>query len=90
MRYHERKRVCYFIDKGNSESFDEQIKNRNDWVKSEWVNLGNKEADFQQIGPRILRILDNASFHKKKEILEKIEKNLPNIQLYFLPEYSPD
>ena len=35
-------------------------------------------------------ILDNASFHKKKDILDKIEKELPNIQLYFLPEYSPD
>ncbi|MEL7035059.1 MAG: IS630 family transposase [Cyanobacteria bacterium J06592_8] len=90
VRYHDRKRVCYFIDKGNSDSFYEQIKNLNDWVKSEWVSLGNKEADFQQMGPRILIVLDNASFHKKKEILEKIENNLPNIQLYFLPEYSPD
>jgi transposase len=88
--YHDRKRVCYFIDKGNSDSFYEQIKNLNDWVKSEWVSLGNKEADFQQMGPIILIVLDHASFHKKKEILEKIENNLPNIQLYFLPEYSPD
>jgi transposase len=37
-----------------------------------------------------LIILDNASYHKKKTILADIEKNLPNIQLYFLPEYSPD
>ncbi len=34
--------------------------------------------------------LDNASYHKKKTTLAEIEKNLPNIQLYFLPEYSPD
>ena len=35
-------------------------------------------------------ILDNANYHKKQTILEDIEKKLPNIQLDFLPEYSPD
>lgn len=34
--------------------------------------------------------MDNASYHKKKDILVKIENNLPNLQLYFLPAYSPD
>jgi len=34
--------------------------------------------------------LDNASFHKKKDILADIKKNLPNIILEFLPAYSPD
>ncbi len=42
------------------------------------------------MGPKILIILDNASYHKKKDILVKIENNLPNLQLYFLPAYSPD
>ncbi len=35
-------------------------------------------------------ILDNVSFHKKAEILKKIEEEMLNIQLEFLPVYSPD
>jgi transposase len=35
-------------------------------------------------------ILDNTSFHKKQEYLEKIESEMPNIHLEFLPESSPD
>lgn len=62
----------------------------NQFVKLEWIEQGNQESDFQAFGPKILIILDNASYHKKKEIWEKIENNLPNIQLYFLPAYSPD
>ncbi|MBD2424362.1 transposase, partial [Phormidium sp. FACHB-1136] len=46
--------------------------------------------DFEQDGPKILIILDNASIHKKAEILEKIAKEMPNIVLEFLPPYSPD
>ena len=82
--------MCYFIEKGTGESFYEQLKQLNDFVKFEWVALGNTESDFQTNGPKILIILDNASYHKKKTTLAEIEKNLPNIQLYFLPEYSPN
>ncbi len=35
-------------------------------------------------------ILDNASFHKRLDVLEKIERLIPNIHLGFLPTYSPD
>ncbi len=35
-------------------------------------------------------ILDNASFHKKKEYINKIAAEMPNIHLEFFPEYSPD
>ena len=35
-------------------------------------------------------ILDNASFHKKEEYLKRIEIEMPNLHLEFLPEYSPD
>lgn len=59
-------------------------------MKSEWIQQGNQEAYFQKLGPKVLIILDNASYHKKKDIVAKIENNLPNIQLYFLPAYSPD
>lgn len=34
--------------------------------------------------------MDNASFHKKAEILEKIAAEMPNLVLEFLPKYSPD
>ena len=35
-------------------------------------------------------ILDKASYHKRKDIIAEIEKDLPNIILEFLPAYSPD
>jgi transposase len=37
-----------------------------------------------------VQILDNASYHKKKDVIEQVEKELPNIRLEFLPAYSPD
>ncbi len=91
VRYHDRKRImCYFIEKGSGESFYEQLEQFNQFVLQEWVKAGNLADDFHQKGPRILLVLDRASYHKKKTILEAIETNLPNIQLYFLPAYSPD
>lgn len=90
VRYHDRKRMCYFIEKGTSESFKEQVENLNEFIKKEWVEQGNIEAEFKEKGPTILIILDNASYHKKQTVLEEIEKNFPNIQLNFLPEYNPD
>jgi transposase len=90
VRYHDRKRVCYFIEKGNSEAFYVQLEQLNEWVRQEWVEQGNRWEDFEKEGPKILIILDNASYHKKQTTLALIEKKLPNIQLYFLPAYSPD
>lgn len=90
VRYHDRKRVCYFIDKGNSESFYAQLERLNEWVKQEWVEQGNRQEEFEDKGPKVLIILDNASYHKKQITLGEIEKKLPNVQLYFLPAYSPD
>jgi Transposase and inactivated derivatives len=90
VRYHDRKRVCYFIEKGNGESFYVQLEQLNEWVRQEWVEQGNRREDFEEKGPKILIILDNASYHKKQSTLALIEKKLPNIQLYFLPAYSPD
>ena len=90
VRYHDKKRICYFIEKGNGESFYEQLKKLNDLVKTEWVMQGNLNSDFSKFGPKVLIVLDNASFHKKQAVLAEIEENLPNIQLCFLPEYSPD
>lgn len=61
-----------------------------DEVKQEWAGDGRNIDDFERVGPKILIILDNASIHKKAEILEKIVKEMPNIVLEFLPPYSPD
>ncbi len=90
VRYHDRKRICFFIDKGNGDSFYEQLERLNEFIKKEWVSAGNPATEFPRSGPKVLIILDNASYHKKREILEKIEQQLPNIKLRFLPAYSPD
>ncbi|BAQ65598.1 mobile element protein [Geminocystis sp. NIES-3709] len=90
IRYSDKKRRCFVIKKGDSETFCEQLKKLWEEIKNEWVSKGNDEKDFKECGPKIIIILDNASFHKKKEIVEKIEKNLPNIRLEYLPVYSPD
>ena len=78
------------IKKGDSLTFYEQLKKLNESVKEEWISQGNRAEDFAKKGPKILIILDNASFHKKQKILTYIEDNLPNIILEFLPPYSPD
>ena len=90
VRYHDRKRIFFFIEKGNGDTFYEQLEQLNEFLKKEWVEAGHLEAEFPKSGPKILIILDNASYHKKQDIREKIARNLPNIQLYFLPTYSPD
>ena len=90
LRYHDRKRLCFFIDKGNADSFFEQLIKLNEFAKQEWVDQGNPSELYQRIGPRVLVILDNASYHKRQDILDKVEQVLPNIQLCFLPAYSPD
>ena len=90
LRYHDRLRLCNFIDKGNAESFFEQLEHLNKFVKKEWIEEGNQAELYEKTGPRVLVILDNASYHKRQDIIEKIEQALPNIQLCFLPAYSPD
>ena len=90
LRYSDKKRICFVIKKGNSETFYEQLKQLNNQVRQEWSSQGNNPQDFREKGPKIVIILDNASFHKKPEIIDKIESELPNIRLEFLPAYSPD
>ncbi len=90
LRYSDKKRMCFVIKKGDSETFYEQLENLKEEVKNEWISKGNNEKNFEEYGPKIIIILDNASFQKKKEIVERIENNLPNIRLEYLPVYSPD
>lgn len=90
LRYSDRKRWVGFIPKGDSENFGKVMRGFYRELIKEWVEAGNQAEDFSEKGPKIVMILDNASFHKKEEILKKIEAEMPNIRLEFLPEYSPD
>jgi len=40
LRHHDRKRLCYFVDKGNADSFFEQLEKLNKFVKQEWIEQG--------------------------------------------------
>lgn len=40
----------------------------------EWVLAGNQAEEFVEKGAKIVIILDNASFHKKEEYLEKLKQ----------------
>jgi len=57
---------------------------------NELISPSNRIEDFQAKGAKIIIILDNASYHKRLDIQEKIAQELPNITLEFLPAYSPD
>ena len=57
-------------------------------LKQEWVEQGNAIEDLEKV--KIVIILDNASYHKRKDIKENIKNELPNIILEYLPAYSPD
>ena len=90
LRYSDKKRFVEFLDRGNSENFYTVLKIFYQELINEWVEIGNKASDLAEKGAKIVIILDNASFHKKAEYLNKIESEMPNLHLEFLPEYSPD
>ena len=90
LRYSDKKRFVEFIKKGNAETFYEVMKVFYAEVIREWVEAGNMAEEFNEKGPKIVIILDNASFHKRKAINEKIEEEMPKIHLEYLPPYSPD
>ena len=58
-------------------------------MQQEWISQGNQAEIFSTTAPKIIIILDNASYHKRLDIREKIAQE-PNIILEFLPPYSPD
>ena len=89
LRYHDKKRINFVIKKGNADVY-EQIKSLNNFLLQEWIESGKAIEDFQNGSARIVIVLDNASFHKRKDILNKIESEMSNIILEFLPPYSPD
>ncbi len=90
LRYSDKKRFVEFLDKGNADNFYNVLKLFYQGLINEWVEAGNQAKDFAEKGAKIVVILDNASFHKKEEYIKKIEAEMPNLHLEFLPEYSPD
>lgn len=78
------------IKKGNTDVFYEQLKSLNNFLLQEWVEQGNLIENFNNCYAKIVIILDNASFHKIKNILSHIEAEMPNLIRQFLPPYSPD
>lgn len=90
VRYSDKKRFVDFLKKSNSETFYEVLQSFYQEVIQEWVDRGNRTEEFSVNGSKIVIILDNASFHKKQEYIDKIESEMPNIHLEFIPEYSPD
>lgn len=72
LREQDKKRVCFFVKKGEAGIFYEQLEQLNEFVKNEWVEQGNLIADFPKQGPKIIIFLDNASYHKRLDIREKI------------------
>lgn len=90
LRYHDKKRINFVIKKGNADVFYEQLKSLNNFLIQEWIEQGNPIESFKDNSAKIVIILDNASFHKRKDILAHIEAEMPNIILEFLPPYSPD
>lgn len=79
LRYSDKKRLCYFVNQGNADTFYQQLKQLNEFVLQEWVAQGNLTEDFHSLGPTIIIILDNASYQKRQDIRTEIETNLPNI-----------
>lgn len=90
LRYSDKKRFVEFLDKGNADNFYKVMKIFYQELIYEWVLAGNRAEDFSEKGAKIIVILDNASFHKKVDYINKIATEMPNIRLEFLPEYSPD
>ena len=84
LRYSDKKRFIDFLDRSNSRNFYEVLKIFHQEIIIEWIEAGNKREDFVDKGAKIVIILDNASFHKKAEYIEKIETEMPNIHLEYL------
>ena len=72
MREQDGKRVCFFVEKGNADVFYEQVKKLHEFVRKEWMEQTNKAEGAKQHEPKIVIILDNASYHKRLDIRAKI------------------
>ena len=67
------------IKRGDSNTFYDQINALNNSIVQEWREMGNQAESFAESGIKIVIILDNASLHKKKDILSQISAEMPHI-----------
>ncbi|NJR40864.1 MAG: hypothetical protein HC781_21025 [Leptolyngbyaceae cyanobacterium CSU_1_4] len=72
LRSHDRHQQCYFIEQENGDSFYENMLKLNQFVKQEWIEKGNLEIEFERSEIRIVILLDNASYHKKQEVIARL------------------
>ena len=89
-RESDKKRVFLFSEKGNAEIFDGPLQEFYEQLYDEWESLGNFLDNFQLIGSKNIIVLDNASYHKRRDIRDKFSVQMPNLLWEFLPPYSPD
>jgi len=66
VRLYDRKRICYFVEKGNSDIFYEQLQQLYEHILQEWGGQGNKTEEWKEKGTKIFIVLDKANYHKKK------------------------
>ena len=90
VRYSDKKRIVDFISKGTGATFFQVLSGFYMELKAEWAGIDRSPEEFEIDGPKVVIVLDNSSIHKNEEMLEKIRKEMPNLVIEFLPEYSPD
>ncbi len=78
VRYSDKKIWVDFMTSGNAANFYAVLKNFYADLREEWILQGNLAENFQDKGCKFVIILENASFHKKAEILQKIASEMPN------------
>lgn len=61
----------------------------NQFVMQELIEKGNIEIESEQSDMPIVIVLDNESYHKKQEVMARFSEEYPNLELCFLPSYSP-
>lgn len=90
LRLSDKKSYVDFLKKGTGRGFFNVLKEFYQYLKYEWENEKKYGENFDESDCKIVIVIDNASIHKTKEFLERINKEMPNLILEFLPEYSPD
>jgi len=81
MREYDRKRLCFLSRKAMVIFLWAATAIK--WFCEGVGRKGNQPEDFKEKGPKIVIILDNASYHKRLDVQDKIYKELPNIILEF-------
>ena len=56
LREHDRKQLCFFVDKGNADNFFEQLSWLYEFVQQEWIAAGHQAEQFQHQGPQFVVI----------------------------------